>query len=33
MRGFLSTGLLGVRIIADEHAQRIRHEVKYALIG
>lgn len=33
MRGFLRTGLLGVRIIADEHAQRIRHEVKDILMG
>lgn len=33
MRGFLRTGLLGVRIIADERAQRIRHEVKDILMG
>jgi hypothetical protein len=33
MRGFLRTGLLGVRIITDERARRIRHEVKDVLMG
>ena len=33
LRGFLRTGLLGVRIIADENAARIREEVKDALLG
>lgn len=33
LRAFLRTGLLGVRIIPDESAVRIKHEVKNVLLG